>query len=351
MKRLFPGAAVLGALLMLQSSMWAAPKSPVVTRDNFVSLEYSTLETSSGARLRLSIEGNQVRLTTSAPVLSGLSSVTPFSSVTLYDSDTPFSGFTPFSGVQPGSKSAPLSNNQLDALIKVINQLRLADIQEQAQKDKEPRTSENLTLVVSDEKNDDRTFVINSDDLISPKYSRLKDYLRQIQTQKFEKAVNPTSDFSKILATPLGKESPLQSGGFQSLTFETSGGIANIKSRLAIVIFGNNISASYSPEPYIRWSRTGNNEWVWASLTPGELQPLIQLLKDEDFPSLAGNYAQPNLADGINEVLTLTLTASLFSSLGPPQFVVKNYGDQAPKGYYKITEYLRQLQQKKFPAK
>ncbi len=41
MKRLLLAAGVLGALVMLQSSTWAAPKAPIVTRDDFGGLALS----------------------------------------------------------------------------------------------------------------------------------------------------------------------------------------------------------------------------------------------------------------------------------------------------------------------
>jgi hypothetical protein len=62
------------------------------------------------------------------------------------------------------------------------------------------------------------------------------------------------------------------------------------------------------------------------------------------FASLAGTYTQEQLRDGFNQTVTLTTT-----NYGKTKtYVVNNYGDRAPEGFYKITEFLSQLRDSKF---
>jgi len=82
-----------------------------------------------------------------------------------------------------------------------------------------------------------------------------------------------------------------------------------------------------------------------------ELHELFRLLNAVNLPALSDKkYMQSGLADEFNEVLTLRMSNHPLILNRYQSFVVENYGNKAPAAYYKVTEYLRQLQAKKFPA-
>lgn len=124
---------------------------------------------------------------------------------------------------------------------------------------------------------------------------------------------------------------------FVSLEMSTSGGFANLTSRLQI---GDEGEASWTA-----------NRRVGAGAAPLRLtlalhdySALLRVLNTARFPTLAGRYTQRNLADGINETVTLTLRGAN----GELQtFAVQNYGENAPPGFYAVTTHLRQLIQRK----
>jgi hypothetical protein len=117
----------------------------------------------------------------------------------------------------------------------------------------------------------------------------------------------------------------------------TSGGITNLETEL-IVRDGTLI--------WTEDDRMSKPKTRTTTLSNMEFDVLVDVLNEARFPSLVGKYMQKNLADGINETVTL----SLRGADGRPQqwFDVENYGDTAPAAYYKVTEYLRQLLQRKF---
>jgi hypothetical protein len=120
-----------------------------------------------------------------------------------------------------------------------------------------------------------------------------------------------------------------------------SGGFFNIRSLIEIQRRPGNAGSSGVT---MKWSQTIGGRGVdrEAALSQQEVDELIRLLNAANLPTLNGQkYRQAGLADGFNEVLSLSLGDGR-------KFVVQNYGDQAPPDYYKITDYLRQLQQKKF---
>ena len=128
-----------------------------------------------------------------------------------------------------------------------------------------------------------------------------------------------------------------------SVTLETSGGIAGIHSLINVEVI-----QMYSPDSVtkINWINTIDGRIVArdAELEPYNFNDIIRLLNDAKIFTLSNKkYVQENLRDGFNEVLTITLNDGR-------QIVVENQSDKAPAAYYKITEFLRRLQQKKFPA-
>jgi hypothetical protein len=78
-------------------------------------------------------------------------------------------------------------------------------------------------------------------------------------------------------------------------------------------------------------------------VTPAERKQLLKLLNEVRFAQLVGTYTQKQLSDGFNETLTLTTTDYGKTNT----YVVRNYGDRAPKDYYKVTEFLRGLRNRK----
>ncbi len=121
---------------------------------------------------------------------------------------------------------------------------------------------------------------------------------------------------------------------FVSLTFDVSGGYAGTHSQLVL------------DSKHITLSDPRRNATTTATWIRKERAPLFKTLNDAKFPTLAGNYQQKNLADGFNETVTLKLR----QGKSVCSFVVQNYGDRAPKAYYKVTMWLRNFQTKKFPV-
>ncbi len=325
MKR-FLLVGVLGALLCaLALSANAAPKLdtkipakvPLVTRDNFVSLELFRRENSKseGVWLRLDNSGLRIKFRQSQQNSSGFVSVAP----------------TQYSWSEP----AAMSRNQMESAVKFLNAAQLPRLTGNYHRGKSSVDGfgEVLVLTISDAKDRDQKFEIqNSIDAPPRVYRQVVDYLRDLQTQKFSG-----------IELPIPQSDWITRDNFNSLTLETSGGFAGIHS-----IFEIRTPPMTSSDSTIklRLSQTigGREATKNGALRFDEFDQLILLLNSARFSNLNGkNFKQKNLADGFNELLTLTLDNGI-------KFTVSNYGDTAPAEYSAIIQYLNELENRKFPA-
>lgn len=127
---------------------------------------------------------------------------------------------------------------------------------------------------------------------------------------------------------------------FSALVFETSGGLAGIVSQIEIHA-PRNESKRFSLDYIYTVQKRGLARNV--DLTADEEAAVLIAVNAANLPALDGKeFWQKQLADGFNEVLTLTLVTG-------EKYVVQNYGDKAPSEYYALTRFLRELQEKKFP--
>lgn len=116
----------------------------------------------------------------------------------------------------------------------------------------------------------------------------------------------------------------------QSISFETSGGFAGIKSSISIW------PSSKSSKPGIMWKQTigGRDTEYFNILSDADFNHLVSMLNAAKISQLNGKkFEQVGLYDGFNETLTVTLKDGR-------KFVVENYGDTAPAEYYAITRQL-----------
>ena len=122
---------------------------------------------------------------------------------------------------------------------------------------------------------------------------------------------------------------------FVSLQLDVSGGIAGINE--TTIVRRRSITATNpSRDPKLP-TRT-------LPLSDAERKQLLQLLNDVRFAKLVGTYTQEKLRDGFNEILTLTTT-----NFGKTDtYVINNYGDRAPKDFYRLKAFLNELQSRKF---
>lgn len=157
----------------------------------------------------------------------------------------------------------------------------------------------------------------------------------------------PTQPTVRTEAKP--KRAPIISReNFVALSWEQSGGFAGLITTLKVE--GNVLSYS-SAARELPGGRTGNFiEHPIIPETQGvsnhQLDSLIAKLNQTHVAALVGNYRQPNLADGFQEVLVLTISDKNDQD---HQFIIENYGDTAPKGYAEFTTFFRTLVGKKFP--
>ena len=135
---------------------------------------------------------------------------------------------------------------------------------------------------------------------------------------------------------------------FVSLSWEQSGGFAGLITSLKVE--GNMFSYS-SGAREVPGGHTGN--FIEHPIIPQiqamsnhQLDTLIFKLNQTRIPALVGNYRQPNLADGFQEVLVLTISDKNDQD---QQFTIQNYGNKAPRGYLEFMTFFRVLAGKKFP--
>lgn len=125
---------------------------------------------------------------------------------------------------------------------------------------------------------------------------------------------------------------------FISFSWQQSGGIAGLTT--SIQVEGNTLTLSSG--------RAGESTSETRHLSNNQLNALLQKANDTQFTTLVGNYRQPNLADGFNEVAVLTISDKKNRD---QTFTVQNYDDAAPKKYYQFIAYVRDLAQMKTDQK
>lgn len=161
---------------------------------------------------------------------------------------------------------------------------------------------------------------------------------------------------------------------FISLSMNTSGGIANI--RTGLTVQNNGISRFSGPAATSGAGFPGGGggfgqgaevpssqpgippgygsgfgyhvprSFGSVLLSNNQLDLLLRAINSARLPALAGKYEQKNLADGINETVTLTISDEANRDR---TFTIQNYGDQAPRAYYAFTSRLRAFTALKFP--
>ena len=149
------------------------------------------------------------------------------------------------------------------------------------------------------------------------------------------------------------KPPALTRGNFVSIEFQTSGGIANLQEKLSIR--PNQISQTRVRKA-APFGLAGNGSsdspsrslTTTSTLSSKQLEALIHTLNAAGFISLAGKYKQAQLRGGIHETVTLRLRDE---KKVDRLFVIENYGNTAPPGFFKVTAYLQQLKQQKFAVK
>lgn len=322
MKKFFL-AGVLGSLLgALPLTATAAPKPdatkapvkvPLVTRDNFVSVELFRRADSKSAELWLRLDNSGLRVKFELP--------------RTIDNDPKMGETVPYP--YSWSEPAPMSTNQTNSFLKVLNTAQLPNLVGRYHRGKSSviGLAEVLVLTISDEKDRDRKFEIqNSIDAPPRGYLEVVAYLRNLQVQKFSDKDLPIPDSDWVTRD-----------NFQSLTLETSGGFAGTRSLFEI-----------KPRPshsslggwIMSWSQTTYGLKQVKEVELGEIGELILQLNTARMADINGkNFQQPNLADGFNEVLTLALSNG-------KKFTVSNYGDTAPPEYSALVQYLSELKNK-----
>jgi hypothetical protein len=295
------------------STVWAKPDSRKivpVSRDNFVSLEYETPEGATAFKTQILVRGNLLAIE-GTPTLSHLAL---------------------FSGAGEENRPLPawLSNNQLDELLRLVNRTRLQlQAGDYSDSNGGGPIREVLTLKYSDAGNRDRVVVIRNRGKAAPTaFFQIVDGLKRLRVEKYPTKASSNSGL-------FSRES------LQTVKFDSLGGFAGIQSSIEIKF----PASSEEGKVAIHWINTVDKRGVaqHAELEATEVDELLSLLNAGDLPKLNGKrYRQPNLYDGFNETLTVTLRDG-------KQYKIENYGDQAPAEYSRISVYIQQLQQKHFP--
>jgi len=321
MRNVFAKGVLCAALCALQFGAFADAKAPakipVVTRNNFVMFGVKQWGGRSNEKSELLMRDNAMTYTLWLPArqLANSAKVQP---------------------IQNYAADATLSNNQL---AEFIRQLNAAQFSVRSPNEKSRRyaladaTQRSMTLTISDAKNQDQTFELGGspDRNLAAKGRDFLRFVRSLQSQK----IHLTKPEATHTAAPLVTRENLQ-----SITLETSGGFANIKTSLKVWV---RHPFSDFTGPALVWSQTSpgaEEKSERRELAETEIKKLIRLLNSARLRTLNGqNFKQPNLADGINEVLTLSLNDGKTCK-------VSNYGNQAPIEYFVLTRYLRGLQDK-----
>lgn len=350
MKKFFV-AGVLGALLcalplIAQSApkpdaIKAPVKVPLVTRDNFVSLEFTNTDKLGEYESQFFVAGNQLRMEETAlrsidglfsdgKTLMGTDTVEILDAFKERTSSQPVMNILPgesddFSRFNPpfsnASKSVGVSSKQIEILIGELNKTVFTKVASSVSRNRLVGDQKYAVwLVINDEQGRDQiyTSAYNGNYFEAAPFN-LINYLYYFQKTKFP-------DGSRLWAQ---QYVPFTSSYFQSLTLETSGGIEG-KHFVARV-------RAVAQENHLQWSQStdGKNFSQDKSLGPVGTWAFFRALNQAKIPSLNGkSYKQLNLTDGIKEVLTLTLSDGR-------TFTFSNYGNHAPKGLAYFVDYLK----------
>lgn len=309
MKKFFaPGVLGLLACVLTCAARAEDKTSPVVTRDNFVSLELFRKSDYKGAGvwLRLDNAGLRVKVAQKPQSESGEVPIPYFSSL--------------------WTEPAPASRAQIDSFLNLLNVIRFPQIAGYCYgKSKDAGFGEVLTLTISDAQNHDQKFEVqNFGDAAPREYSQLVKRLRAFQSEKFS-----------TMNLPIPVEDWITESTFASLTLEMSGGIAGIHSIIKIT---PPPETSSNPVWMLEWSQTVGTEKTvrQGKLYNEDAQSLMRLLNAAQLAQLNGqNFIQPHLADGINEALTVQANYKTFA--------VSHYGDQAPQELKELLQFVRDL--------
>ena len=145
----------------------------------------------------------------------------------------------------------------------------------------------------------------------------------------------PTNAATPVSSTRTKSKEPISRANFVSLKWQRSGGYAGIHTQ---VLIHNGTIQLHQGAPDDKKSARSK------ALSKTEFQSILKSLNDAHFTKIVGKYIQPGLCDGFNDVIALTLQTP---GEKPQLFVVDNYGDKAPKAFYKVRESLRALKNRK----
>lgn len=267
-----------------------AKKIPLVTRDNFVSLK---LTTAGDAQMASSF------------VVAG---------------NTISRARTRILGTASPENTAPLSNNQLVALLNAFNRAGFSGIEgNQAAIAFSPptvRLRQTMTIVLSDENNRDRSFTIAQ--FGAPGFDEFAAALRRLSADKFS---DPTS------------EDAVTRQNFQSVQLKTFGGFAGMQSSITISLE----PSANNTKPKLVWEQTIGGRKANRVRFPSDadFNHLISMLNAAKIAQLNGKkFEQAGLYDGFHETLTVILKNGR-------KFVVENYGNTAPAEYYAVMRQLK----------
>lgn len=196
MKRWVPLALALsfsGSVVYSQRPKQAAPPkallasraaTPLVTRDNFVSLSLLTYGTGP-TQETVEVQSNGIKVFHTGRVSRG------FGGGGFGDNHNPSSYVPP---------TIPLSNNQLNTLLRAVNEANLKALSgKYEQKSLRDGTWEVVTLTISDEQNRDLIFSIENHGDTAPHSfytlaARLRDFIKLKSPRRFATSTSPTSN-------------------------------------------------------------------------------------------------------------------------------------------------------------
>jgi hypothetical protein len=120
---------------------------------------------------------------------------------------------------------------------------------------------------------------------------------------------------------------------FRSLRFEQTGGIAGLRTTLTIEAGGR---AEY------RFGASGAGLFEVKQLSPQAMRQLVAVLDRNRFLGLSGSYTQHG-ADLFQETVILVVADG--------RSEVRNQGENAPRRYLNVRDYLLQLIAREFPPR
>lgn len=123
---------------------------------------------------------------------------------------------------------------------------------------------------------------------------------------------------------------------FVSLQYERKGGYAGISSGISV----------YSGVLWVKSDTRPNqtSETQSFPLSFNQQVALFDNINAAGITNLVGDYRQRNLSDGFNETLTLTISDAQNRD---QRYIINNYGDTAPRNFYRFIDYLNELRDAK----